>query len=261
MNKEKYIFTIGQDVLEGTDILNKSFNATTQDFLLANGLTQGIHVLDLGCGAGTMTRWIAKQIGEQGKVVGIDADHYQVKAGNDKAQHENLLNCHFQALSAYDVHNIKQCVDLVYCRFLLHHLNDPDIVISKIYDLLKPGGIFISEEGICDHGFSYPYSDAFKPAPDNGEMPDKNIGKKLHYKLSQAGFNIHTVRIIQPVLVSKQEKSMLLPGLSAMKESFLPSGKTEKEWHYLQEETQKLVENDKQIVGFYASCQVAGIKL
>lgn len=261
MRKEKYIFTIGQEVLEGSDVVNKSFNSSTKNFLLANGLKPGMRVLDLGCGAGIMTRWIAEQIGSDGAVVGIDSDPQQVEFANTMAEQEHFFNCHFQTLSAYDINEIQHPVDLVYCRFLLHHLNDPDSVIEKIYALLKPNGIFISEEGICSHGFSYPPSDAFKTVFEDNSMPDKNIGKKLYYKLSRAGFNIQQVHIVQPVLVGKEEKKMLLAGLLSIKESFFASGNTEAQWQHLCEETQKLISNDEQIVGFYASCQVAGVKI
>lgn len=263
MKEKSYIFTIGQEILEGSDVVNKAFNATTKDFLLANGLhlMSGKNVLDLGCGAGTMTRWIAEQVGKNGKVMGIDSDSYQIEVANKKTRSENLFNCEFQALSAYDIDEINHPVDLVYCRFLLHHLNEPDKVIKKVYNILNAGGFFISEEGICDHGFSYPPSDAFKAIPDEGEVPDKNIGKKLYYKLSRAGFSIQKVNIVQPVLVRKEEKEMLLEAHVAGKESFLASGNTEEKWQRLYEETQKIIKNDEQIVGFYASCQIAAVKV
>ncbi len=261
MENKSYIFTIGQEILEGSDVVNTAFNATTQYFLLANGLMPGKSVLDVGCGAGIMTRWIAEQVGKNGKVLGVDSDSYQIEVAKKKIRQENFFNCEFQALSAYDINEIKQPIDLIYCRFLLHHLNEPDKVIKKIYDLLNPGGIFVSEEGICAHGFSYPPSDAFKATPDDGEMPDKNIGKKLYYKLSRAGFKIQKVNIIQPVLVRKEEKEMLLEAHMAGKESFLSSGNTEADWQRLYEETQKLINNDEQIVGFYASCQIAAVKI
>ncbi len=74
-----------------------------QNFLLANGLAAGMNVLDLGCGAGIMTRWLAEQVGKNGKVTGIDKDAYQIKTVNKKAKQASLFNCDFQALSADDL--------------------------------------------------------------------------------------------------------------------------------------------------------------
>ncbi|MGZ3596209.1 MAG: methyltransferase domain-containing protein, partial [Syntrophales bacterium] len=46
--------------------------------------------------------------------------------------------------------------DFVYCRFVLHHLNQPTQVIKKIFHVLKPNGIYAAEEGIVNFAFSYP---------------------------------------------------------------------------------------------------------
>src|SRR5574341_1379507 len=35
----------------------------------------GYHVLDLGCGTGVVARDVARRVGEQGKVVGVDLSH------------------------------------------------------------------------------------------------------------------------------------------------------------------------------------------
>ena len=36
-------------------------------------------VLAVGCGTGNMTKWIAKQVGDNGNVTAVDISHEQVK--------------------------------------------------------------------------------------------------------------------------------------------------------------------------------------
>src|SRR5881275_3431143 len=57
------------------------------------GITEGLDVLDLGCGDGT-TALPAARLGAN--VLGIDIAGNLVEAGNRRAQAEGLTNCRFQ---------------------------------------------------------------------------------------------------------------------------------------------------------------------
>ena len=57
------------------------------------GITQGLKVLDLGCGDGT-TALPAARLGAD--VLGVDIASNLVEAGNRRAQSEGLTNCRFQ---------------------------------------------------------------------------------------------------------------------------------------------------------------------
>src|SRR6478672_2846168 len=58
------------------------------------GITEGLDVLDLGCGDGT-TALPAARLGAN--VLGVDIATNLVEAGNHRAQAEGLANCRFQA--------------------------------------------------------------------------------------------------------------------------------------------------------------------
>jgi hypothetical protein len=51
-----------------------------------------------------------------------------------------------------------------------------------------------------------------------------------------------------------------LAGLFIFKRYYIEQGHTDEEWLALGVETEKLVNDDSRIAGFYASCQVAGVK-
>ena len=75
-----------------------------------------------------------------------------------------------------------------------------------------------------------------------------------------AGFKILVTKIIQPLLTTREEKKLLLVGRDELKKSYLGEGHTEAEWNTLSTELEKIISNDAQIIGFYGSCQVAGMK-
>ena len=46
--------------------------------------------------------------------------------------------------------------DFVYCRFLLLHLPDPAACLKEMWDVLKPGGVLVVEDGDLASATSVP---------------------------------------------------------------------------------------------------------
>src|SRR5690606_31014121 len=105
MSDEKYDFDVGEEGLS-YDILDYSFNPSTKDFILKNGLKKGDRVLDVGCGSGIMTQWFAKVVGPEGHVVSIDNSQEQLEHAKRNISRIGLSNVTFHHLSAYDLDNL-----------------------------------------------------------------------------------------------------------------------------------------------------------
>jgi ubiquinone/menaquinone biosynthesis C-methylase UbiE len=162
MSDEKYIVDISEEGSEGLGKLDYCFNPTTKEFLLSVGLKQAKSILDIGCGSGVMTCWIAEQIGDSGKVLAIENDINQLNAAKRNAKSKSINNIEFKFSSAYEIETLNKQFDFVYCRFVLHHLHQPEDVIAKIFNSLSSKGIYASEEGIVNFAFSYPFSSAWE---------------------------------------------------------------------------------------------------
>lgn len=270
MSSEQYIFDVGENGATGLDILDYCFNPNTQAFLLDNGLKSNINVLDIGCGSGVMTCWIAQQIGSNGRVVAIENNVNQLEAAQRRAEKLQLHNIDFKLCSAYEIDSLNQEFDLVYCRFVLHHLHHPEDVITKIFKILKTNGIYVAEEGIVNFAFSYPFSVVWgneylrlpPPWVDIDEKQrDGNLGIKLFKKLQKTGFQIKATKINHPILSTTDEKKLLLLGRDEKKRDYLSQGHSEDEWIASEKEIERIVNDKTCIIGFYASCQVAGLKI
>jgi SAM-dependent methyltransferase len=264
-NQEKYEFEIGEEGLD-YDILDISYNEHTQQFLLKNGLKQGMHILDVGCGAGVMTAWLAHQVGENGQVLAIDNSPEQLKVTENKIKQLGLTNVKTQVLSAYDIEKLNIKFDAVYCRFLLHHLHSPRLVIHQFYQVLNSNGCYFGQEGVVSAAFAYPDTFAwqgYKPnliAPENeieGDGRDGNFGMKLFYNCLKAGFDMLDCVYHQPLLWKKAQKERLLSGLIAFKQTELDNGMSEEEWQRNYDETLRFIHDDNQLIAFYGSCLVA----
>lgn len=268
-DNERYEFEIGDDGLD-YDILDKSYNAYTQHLILKNGLKSGMRVLDVGSGAGVMTTWLASQVGSEGHVVAVDNSENQIQLVKNRAQSLGLNNISYHVMSAYDLEQLKAEFDVVYCRFLLHHLHSPRKAISAYFDILKRGGLYFGQEGIVSAAFAYPKTFAwhgYEPKLSDldstieGNERDGDFGMKLHYECIKAGFSIKDCQLHQPLLWNKEQKKGLISGLVAFKETEISNGMSKEDWQKKYDETMRVIEDDTQLVAFYDSCFIAAQKV
>ncbi len=268
MADSNYHRSVGETNKTHRQAINEFVNPSTQQFILASGIKQGDTVLDLGCGIGIMTAWLAEQVGPEGKVVAVDNCDQQLMIAEQVAKDKNLTNIEFTNISAADISNLNQQFDFVYCRFLLIHLLNPMQVLETIYHSLKKGGVFACESAILGHEYCYPTSDAFSRWRElNHDVlaatnRDPQTGKKLFHYLHQLGFQGIGAKIFQPVLNGSDLKyEMIITDLLEQENALLKTNLiTEEELHDLVSELTELVEDESVMMAYTQSLQIAGIK-
>lgn len=208
-------------------------------------------------------------MGPDGLIVAIDNNEYQIKATERQAEAHKLTNIRTCCHCAYDLEALGETFDLVYCRFVLHHLNRPSDVIRSIYHVLHHKGIFAAEEGLVSQAFTYPFTSAWgnerwhndpKDHDTEGKTRDGNFGMKLYNVMHQTGFHDFFVHLVQPVMKNKQEKALYLKGLAEGKKGFIHDGHTEADWIEHCNNVKKLIEDNSAMMVFYQSCQASGVK-
>src|SRR5687768_5989319 len=102
------------------------------------GITPGMKVLDLGCGAGT-TALPEARLGAD--VLGVDIASNLVEAGNRRAQAEGLANCRFLEGDATNLSDLadRSC-DLVVRIFGAMFAPKPFDVAREMVRVARPGG-------------------------------------------------------------------------------------------------------------------------
>jgi SAM-dependent methyltransferase len=102
------------------------------------GITNGLEVLDLGCGDGT-TALPAARLGAN--VLGVDIASNLVEAGNVRAQSLGLTNCRFQEGDASDLSELEdESFDLVISIFGAMFAPRPFDVAKELVRVTRPGG-------------------------------------------------------------------------------------------------------------------------
>ena len=98
-------------------------------------------VLDYGCGTGTTSCEIANLVKE---IHAIDISSKMIEIAKRKAVASKVENINFSQTDIFDKRYKKESFDVILAFNMLHTVADPQVVMRRIYELLKPEGLFIS---------------------------------------------------------------------------------------------------------------------
>ncbi len=108
-------------------------------FLLPH-LRAGMHVLDAGCGPGSITLGLAAAVAP-GEVVGIDAQPSLVEQARALAVQRSVTNVRFEVANVYDLPFPDGSFDTAFANTVLQHLREPVRALAELRRVLRPGGI------------------------------------------------------------------------------------------------------------------------
>ena len=103
-------------------------------------LKPGEVVLDLGSGAGFDCFLAARQVGEQGKVLGVDMTPEMVKKAKRNAISGSFTNTYFQLGQMEHLPLKDDCVDVIISNCVINLSTDKSLVFQEGFRVLKPGG-------------------------------------------------------------------------------------------------------------------------
>ena len=119
-------------------LLGSNFDAGSARLLTKVGLGEGFHVLEVGAGGGSLVRWLADQVGPDGRVMATDIDLQFV--GEQPA---NVI------LRQHDIADDRlpaEHFDLVHARAVLQHVPAREQALDNMVAATKPGGWVVIED-------------------------------------------------------------------------------------------------------------------
>jgi SAM-dependent methyltransferase len=138
-------------------------------------------------------------------------------------------NIRFVEASATDTGLPLALFDLIYCRFLLLHLPEPERALREMWALLKPNGIQVCEDGdLTSAGSERPsaldvFSDLWgRLGPARGV--DYTLGRRLFQMVQAAGFPVPEITFNQPALARGENKRFLELSVCEAGPAFVEAG-------------------------------------
>ena len=107
----------------------------------------GARVLEIGCGAGTESLWMAMQGAHVDAIELSQARFHTAMARKVVVERElgRTLQCHFINETVFDM-EVTQPYDLLWMEQTFHHLEPREAMVDKLASLVRPGGHIVVSE-------------------------------------------------------------------------------------------------------------------
>ncbi|MDX2271763.1 MAG: methyltransferase domain-containing protein [Cyanobacteriota bacterium] len=140
-----YIFTEAShhEEWQRLQAIEKVFDPVSHRRIGATGWGSDWQVLEVGAGAGSLSRWFAHWVGAAGRVVAVDRDTRFLQGIPASLEEGNL------SVVEGDIIHLElpqEHFDLVHARCLLIHIPNYPQALQKMLHFLKPGGWLVLEE-------------------------------------------------------------------------------------------------------------------
>lgn len=267
MSDEQYVLATGAEGAERLKVVQGVHGADTADLFRRQGSLEGKRIADIGCGIGSVSCWLAREVGETGEVVGIDRSAAQIEQAQIRAEALGLTNVRFHVAAANETGLERESFDMAYARFVLMHLREPNLALTEMMALLKPGGTLAVEDGDFSSLGTYPASPAFDRAVElyrkAGEAQGEHfeIGKYLHQLVLKAGAQNVQARLVQPAYLSGVEKRLPSWTVEEVAPFLLQASlATQEEISEILEDVRRLEEDETVLFLMARMTQVWGVK-
>ena len=112
--------------------------------MLANlGVKPGMTVCDMGCGNGFYALQMAKMVGEEGTVLGVDIQPEMLKFLTERAAEAEITNVKPILGTLADPKLPEGKVDIILCADVYHEFSHPEQMLAAMRASLAPGGVVV----------------------------------------------------------------------------------------------------------------------
>lgn len=140
-----YVLGHGSDEHRRLMLQSRFVGELTETVFARAGLAQGMHVLDVGCGAGDVSLLAAAFVGSNGSVLGIDQSPESVALARERAKAAGLDNVRFEVARLEDFRDGGP-FDALVGRLVLLYLKEPAVVLRQLAERVRPGGLVVFHE-------------------------------------------------------------------------------------------------------------------
>lgn len=184
-----------------------AFEPFTRQLFEEAGISQGMRVLDVGCGSGDVAFLAANLVGHSGEVVGGDRERKAVDWASARAHSQGITNVKFVEGDPAEM-EFDQQFDAIVGRLVLMYYPDPVDAIRKLIRHVRPEGLIVFQEIDLANARSLPVAPLY----------ERSI-TWIKQTLSASGARIHLGSELYPVFLAAG-----LPGPSMRMDALIGGG-------------------------------------
>ncbi len=138
--KEKVKATFDEISASFDEVAGQPMTGFTRLLLREISIPKNPVCLDVGCGTGISTFELAKRIGDDGAIYGIDFSQPMIEQAEKNAEHLGFPEIRFSTGDAEQLDFPDSMFDLVFSNQTLPYIPDKQKALMEMHRVLKPGG-------------------------------------------------------------------------------------------------------------------------
>ncbi len=153
------------------------------ELIKRSGVGLNMSVLEIGCGSGGYTTFVAREVGEQGRLYALDIQARmlkQLEAKLAKEENRDVHNIELVLGSATDLSFKDKSLDLVLLITVLREIPDRHRALQEVMRVLKPGGMLAVTEFLPDPDYSLMRT-TIRTVTEAGFLLDGQAGDLFNY--------------------------------------------------------------------------------
>ena len=147
MNEEKsYVIGTQTSEIERLGVQHRVWRPRVLEFWRDSGITEGMTVIDAGCGPGHATLDLAEIVGPKGRVIALERSRRFLDALEANARARGLSNIETIETDLTDFDWASISADRLWCRWVLAFVPEPGAIVRGMAQALKPRGSALLHE-------------------------------------------------------------------------------------------------------------------
>ncbi len=164
-NKE-YILGTNQTELERLEFQHGVWKEITDSFLDKINIQKGWKCLDVGSGPGFVSMDLRNIVGESGEITVVEPSEFYMNYFKEQCEKNNFRNIKFIDKNLEDTELADDQYDLVYLRWVIDFVREPEKFLLKLLKALKKGGVIAIQDYNYEGIGLYPKGGAFDNIAD-----------------------------------------------------------------------------------------------
>jgi SAM-dependent methyltransferase len=146
LDADDYVLGTHDDEILRLGTQHRVWRSRVLDAWRRAGIGTGQTVVDVGAGPGFATFELAEVVGPTGRVVAVERASRFLDVLRRERDRRGLAQIELRRADLHDDQPTVAGADAVWCRWILAFLTDPQRLVRRLAEDLKPGGAFVAHE-------------------------------------------------------------------------------------------------------------------
>ena len=166
MSNAEYLLGANQSEFERLQFQHGVWKSNTNAFFDRLGVAKGWNCLDVGAGPGFVSFDLRDRVGESGSVTALEPSSLFLDWFSEQVKLKKWTNVHLINGTAEEAKLPSQQYDLIFARWVIAFVPEPDKFFKQLLSALKPNGIIAFQDYYYEGLSLFPHGGAFDRMAD-----------------------------------------------------------------------------------------------